>query len=944
MKPFTTGLLLITLLFLGTTSRGQFFRDISFLQATQTANLEKGSTQELAEHISTSDNFPTNVQLTAVNDSGTVPSWLTVNGSLMNRMVYPANSDIIFTLNANNLNIGTYSAKVTAAALGYNSGVLTILLTVTDRPPGPLTSIKINFQDSATVPPTGYVKDFGQPFGDRVSPYQGSGNRYGWISRANATPLDLRLNGRRRSSPAGNVLQQTLMHMQGGDAPSPTISPYEGIWQAEVENGNYRVTVSVGDADNTDSKHTINIEGVNALASFRPSAAELFKVMTLTVSVADGYLTVDAIGGSNTKINYIIIQPDKSKRPSVVSVNPPNSSVNVNNLASISTNMLLLPNGGIDNNTITSSTVYLQEEKTGSLVAAGVNGTGGGDGITLVPNAPLKLSTTYRFTVTSGVKDLLDSSFIPYSSVFTTSASTNNDTINAKFTKIALPNTIGQHSSLAFGPDGKLYALTIDGIIERFAVNSDGTLADPQKIYTLQDENGVREQRIAIGFAFDPSSTKDNPIIWITHSTFKFLDGPEWDGKLSKLWGANLENIQDVLINLPRSTKDHLTNSIAFGPDGALYFNQGANSAMGKADKTWNYRDEHLLSASCLRLDLSRIKSFPLDVKTPEGGGSYNPYASGAPLTLYATGVRNAYDLLWHSNGQLYLPTNGSAAGGNTPASVQGTTRPDGSTYSGPDVPAINSVPQTQNDYLFRIQKGGYYGHPNPLRGEYVLNGGNPTSAIDPAEVLNYPVGTMPDKNYRGFAYNFQNDKSPNGVIEYKSNTFNGALKGKILVVRYSQNDDIIVLTPGGTDKDIVSATEGSAIMGFSGFQDPLDLTEDLTNGNIYVSEYGGEGRITLLKAESKISAEDPEKLVLYPNPTTNYFHIRFPASYEGFYMVQIVDVSGRSYGLENINIPTGGMLYTSDLSNRVLPPGVYYIRLLAQNKPTAVFKLVINR
>ena len=34
----------------------------------------------------------------------------------------------------------------------------------------------------------------------------------------------------------------------------------------------------------------------------------------------------------------------------------------------------------------------------------------------------------------------------------------------------------------------------------------------------------------------------------------------------------------------------------------------------------------------------------------------------------------------------------------------------------------------TQNDYLLRVEKGGYYGHPNPARAEYVLNGGNPTA------------------------------------------------------------------------------------------------------------------------------------------------------------------------------------------------------------------------
>ena len=85
-----------------------------------------------------------------------------------------------------------------------------------------------------------------------------------------------------------------------------------------------------------------------------------------------------------------------------------------------------------------------------------------------MPASPLKLSTTYRFTITPGVKDLNDSSFIPYSSTFTTSSISTNEAVGVQFDKIDLPNAVGQHSSLTMGPDGKLYALTIDGIIKRF--------------------------------------------------------------------------------------------------------------------------------------------------------------------------------------------------------------------------------------------------------------------------------------------------------------------------------------------------------------------------------------------------------------------------------------------------------------------------------------------
>jgi hypothetical protein len=415
---------------------------------------------------------------------------------------------------------------------------------------------------------------------------------------------------------------------------------------------------------------------------------------------------------------------------------------------------------------------------------------------------------------------------------------------DVKFDKIPLTNTKGQHSTVTVGPDGKLYASSIDGLIKRFTINPDGTLTKPEILYSLQDAYGKRTPRITIGFTFDPSATAENLVAWVTHSSFVFTDGPDWDGKLTRLSGKDLEMSQDVLVHLPRSAKDHLTNSIAFGPDGALYFCQGSNTAMGSPDSTWASRQEHLLTAAILRLDLSKLEvtKLPLDVKT-SAGGHYNPYADNAPLTIYATGIRNAYDLLWHSNGELYVPVNGSGANGNTPASVAGTRRPDGRLYNGPKIPAINEVPEEQKDYLVRAEEGGYYGHPNPSRGEYVMNGGNPTPQKDAAEFSFYPVGTLPDANWRGYAFEFP--------------AFDGQLKGKILVARL-MNLDLMVLEPGGDHKNIVRKTMGSSVPGFTNFLLPIDLTEDRSTGNIYVSEYGGEGCITLLRPHEK-----PELAVL---------------------------------------------------------------------------------
>jgi hypothetical protein len=311
--------------------------------------------------------------------------------------------------------------------------------------------------------------------------------------------------------------------------------------------------------------------------------------------------------------------------------------------------------------------------------------------------------------------------------------------------------------------------------------------------------------------------------------------------------------VQDYVVGLPRSIRDHMTNSLAFGGDGALYALQGSNTAMGAPDAAWGNRPERKLSAALLRIDTGAIASPPVDVKTEEGG-TYNPFAAGAPVKIFASGIRNGFDMVWHSNGRLYVPGNGSAAGGNTPATssplpTSCQSRIDSGTngaYTGPSVPGLTNVATTENDWVFRVVQNGYYGHPDPARCEWVMNGGNPTSGTDTAEVPAYPVGTAPDRNYRGIAWDFGAHYSPDGSLEYKSNAFSGALRGKILVTRYSAGDDIVALTPGGPNLDITGANIG--IAGLTGFTDPLDVVESPTgNGNLYVSELGAN-KITLLR------------------------------------------------------------------------------------------------
>lgn len=303
--------------------------------------------------------------------------------------------------------------------------------------------------------------------------------------------------------------------------------------------------------------------------------------------------------------------------PYVISSTPKDGAYDVSiNTTSIAANDLFVPEeigfkGGVDNSTVSNATVKLLKV-TGRKVVdipGTVQGTGGGDAISFSPASVLEPNTEYRFIITDGVKSYSGASFLPYVSVFRTGASNSlppSEPLPVAFSKVPVPGTQNKHyTSLVFGPDGRLYALRMSGEIERYEVDHEtGMLGDKKVISTLKKVYGTRT---AIGLAFDPASTAQNPVAWVSHCSAGLSKAPSFDGKISRLSGAALEQEQLVLTKLPRSNKDHLVNSLVFGPDGALYFSQGSNSSMGDYDSFWQ-RPESLLSAAVLRLDLEKLK------------------------------------------------------------------------------------------------------------------------------------------------------------------------------------------------------------------------------------------------------------------------------------------------------------------------------------------------
>jgi len=127
------------------------------------------------------------------------------------------------------------------------------------------------------------MADYGDTFGIRTN-----GHTYGWSSDHRDQAWDHGIHPDQRLD--------TLIRIEAGQ-----------FWEFQLANGNYEVTVSVGDPSNNDGLHTINVEGVNFWTTLPDSDG--FFTMTKQVNVSDGRLTMDqgAAADEATRVNYVHI-------------------------------------------------------------------------------------------------------------------------------------------------------------------------------------------------------------------------------------------------------------------------------------------------------------------------------------------------------------------------------------------------------------------------------------------------------------------------------------------------------------------------------------------------------------------------------------------------------------------------------------------------------------
>lgn len=346
-------------------------------------------------------------------------------------------------------------------------------------------------------------------------------------------------------------------------------------------------------------------------------------------------------------------------------------------------------------------------------------------------------------------------------------------------------------TSLAFGPDGRLYVAS-QSDIRALTLDQGG-------LHLASVENITSGQQQMTGIAFDPTET--SPVkVYASRREPTATDG--FEGHVSTFTAPSWTR-QDVITGLPNSSPftNHYTNGLAFDNTGKLYIAQGSDTDAGLAVP--NY-PETPLSAAILRADI-HAPSF-------DGNVTYNPPTTpttdevdqiGGDVSVYAAGTRNPFDLVVHSNGKIYATDNGPASP-NTSTSC---------TTSGTGVSSA--------DELNLIVQGSYYGFPNRNRGR-----------TDARQCTYHAPEEGDGADFTAPIYTFAAHCSCDGITEYTSDVFGGGMQGDLV------NAQLIF----GNVVRVQLSSDGQSVLSVStlrsGYNLPLDVTAG-PNGIIYVAEYG---------------------------------------------------------------------------------------------------------
>ena len=380
----------------------------------------------------------------------------------------------------------------------------------------------------------------------------------------------------------------------------------------------------------------------------------------------------------------------------------------------------------------------------------------------------------------------------------------DNDSVEVNFAakkQIDNYSEIGNNdgpSTAAWGPDGRLYVGLTNGQIKVYTFDDDYSVLDTQTINAIADsEEGNKN---ITGIAFNPfENDGTQPKVYVSHNQFyanydsylnedgfnKLTDFSPYSGQVSVLEGPDFGTITPVVDNIGVSNHDHGVNGLAFDANGDLLITVGSNTNAGVVDDAIGGIDESPFTAAILKaeitkpdyngiiqykmpdgwiapegLNLTKPDGTPAKPEESQGFGGIAEVVPGVDVSVYASGLRNPYDLVYATNGIVYATENSANGGFGQESTGADTQKPFNSGV-------------TMYDELNIIEEGNYYGQPNRSRGQE-----------DPRQNVYHYFYEDSTADYTAPIDTFAS--STNGIIEYRSNTFDGQLRGNLITQKWN--------------------------------------------------------------------------------------------------------------------------------------------------------------
>lgn len=318
-----------------------------------------------------------------------------------------------------------------------------------------------------------------------------------------------------------------------------------------------------------------------------------------------------------------------------------------------------------------------------------------------------------------------------------------------------------QMTSITTGPDGRYYIGSLNGFVHVLTVD----LGNVVRGYCKSDSVGPN--RSILGVGFNPAQypaiklyASTSVLYWGVKKILPFQKG--WNnGEIVVMTPGGkskcMTKSSTAISGLPVSNHDHSVNGISFDQTGALLVTVGGGNNAGVSkpgDKLGGVENSPFSGA---------MLGAPVLKRNFKGKVTYNQYKNpatavktGGDVFLYASGIRNSFSHIVHSNGRVYANDNGANTGfGDMSTGCNSEGRLEG-----------------EPDTLKMVIQNGFHGYANRNRGRF-----------DPRQCTHRP----PQKNKSGYIRHIATyESSTNGLQEVTSNVFGAQMRGDLLATKFA--------------------------------------------------------------------------------------------------------------------------------------------------------------